>query len=126
MMQQSLIPCASASGTRLDTKAVLRRESCPTCRLSHQLAVAPDEAIHLRTGEHIRKGDRIGITEPAKRNSWHRRGGDPMDWYAKQFPGGGIMINATGRQRVFADDIDEKLEFAREATNPATAIGRAA
>ena len=36
-----------------------------------------------------------------------------MDWYLKEFPGGGFMLRAEGFGHVFLDEegIDEKLEF---------------
>lgn len=68
------------------------------------------------SGEEIRKGDHITYHGEQGEVEFVVAGlsGDPaLDWYAKEFPGGGVMINATGFGSVFlgADDIDETLEL---------------
>jgi hypothetical protein len=67
------------------------------------------------TGEDIRKGDRITYHgEPGEVEFVVTGlvGDSEMDWYAQQFPGGGIMVTASRFGNVFVgvDDIDETLE----------------
>ena len=69
-----------------------------------------------RTGEDIRKGDRItyrGELGEVEFVVTGRVGDSQMDWYVQQFPGGGVMITASGFGSVFlgVDDIDETLEL---------------
>ena len=77
-----------------------------------------------KTGEAVHKGDRIRYHGEPGEVEFIVSGviGDPaMDWYAKQFPGGGIMVTATGFGSVFlgVDDIDGMLEFHSRGQVPA-------
>ncbi len=76
------------------------------------------------TGETVRKGDRIRYHGEPGAVEFVVSGvvGDSaMDWYAERFPGGGIMITATGFGSVFlgVDDIDDMLEFDSRSEEPA-------
>lgn len=74
------------------------------------------KGLNYLSGETVNPGDRItyhgeeGCVEFVVTGQTE----DPeLKYYAKEFPGGGFMIEAAGFGRVFltADDIDEDLEF---------------
>ena len=70
--------------------------------------------LKYKTGEEIRKGDRVLYHgEPGQIEFVALDLGDPeTDWFVKEF-GGGVMIleRISGRTVTPADQIDEDLEF---------------
>ena len=69
-----------------------------------------------QSGEQVRCGDRIlyhgeqGLVELVVAG---KVGDDAVDWYLDEYPGGGLMLNASNFGNVFLRerDIDEKLVF---------------
>ncbi len=77
-----------------------------TDRSLESLHMAPTRKFY-QSGEEIRPGDRILYHgHPGEVQFVVREGtGDPhMDWFAEEFPGGGVMIRADSFGNVFIED----------------------
>ena len=64
----------------------------------------------VRCGDHIRYHGEQGLVELVVAD---KVGDDAVDWYLEEYPGGGLMLNASNFGNVFLrlNDIDEKLVF---------------
>jgi len=64
----------------------------------------------VRCGDHIRFHGEPGLVELVIAE---KVGNDAVDWYLTEYPGGGLMLNASNFGNVFLreKDIDEKLVF---------------
>jgi len=68
------------------------------------------------SGQLVQAGDQIAYHDEAGTVEFvvAEATGDPiLDWFLEEFPGGGVMINATGFGQVFLDaqGLDEHLVF---------------
>ena len=75
------------------------------------------------SGDEVKPGDRIryhGETGDIEFLIPDATGDPSMDWFLEEFPGGGVMVTATGFGRVFvaAADIDEDLELSARTEHP--------
>ena len=83
-------------------------------------------SLTYRSGEEIKGGDRITYHgEPGEVEFvvTKKVGDAAKDWYLDQFPGGGVMVTASGFGSVFlgVNDIDEDdLEFTSRGEKTAT------
>jgi hypothetical protein len=72
------------------------------------------KVVLYQSGDEVRRGDRIRYHgEPGEVEFVVTElTGDPqMDWYVREFSGGGIMIKASGFGNVFLPEADEHLEL---------------
>jgi hypothetical protein len=74
------------------------------------------------TGEAIQAGDRVRYHGEQGRVDFvvtDSAGQASLDWYLREFPGGGAMIVAEGFGSVFltVDDLDDFLEFVARKTD---------
>lgn len=78
------------------------------------------KSFRYLSGDEVQTGDQIAYHGEAGKVELVAAApvGDPvLDWYLEEFPGGGVMISATGFGNVFltAEDLDEHLTFLARA-----------
>jgi hypothetical protein len=70
------------------------------------------------SGDEVRQGDRIRYYREAGEVEFvvTELTGDPaIDWFLKEYPGGGYMITAKGFGNVFLTETDDQLELIARA-----------
>jgi hypothetical protein len=126
---RSLTRCSTVAGTthRVEEPA----GSLERPRRQGMATATDDSPLVYQTGEEVRSGDEIryhgevGHVEFVAR----QRTGEPgQDWFIDEFPGGGVMIWATGMGSVFlgVDDLGDVLEFVQRGVVPPKAIPQSA